>query len=122
MQVDNTKLYFSLPCGVGQLKISFDAAATLARDVCLETPGVAGMVSSERPEDGWYSTNGVMLTEEEQAGCCRVRLYIAVKSGEPVTDTAKAVQQKVKESIESSLGLSAAAVDVFVGAISIPKQ
>ena len=120
--MDNSKLYFSLPCSGGQLKISFEAAASLARDICLETSGVAGMAAAERPEDGWYCINGVMLAKEEQAGCCRVRLYIAVKYGEPVTDTAKAVQQRVKDSLEGSLGLSVASVDVFVGAISFPKQ
>ena len=53
-------------------------------------------------------------------GLCKV--YITVLYGNVITETAAAVQENVKQAVESCLSLNVTSVDVYVSGITFPKQ
>ena len=120
------KEYVSRETDGGSINISEDVIATIASAATSETEGVAGFATSlgkEITDLLGVKKNAPRGTKIEIVdGTVKVDTFILVKYGALVTDTAKAVQDGVKNSIEAMTGLSVVSVNVHVCGISFDKQ
>ncbi len=117
----DNKLYFEMACGDGTLKLSYEAAAALVRTAAGEISGVFEAMSSETQSPEWFGSKGIWIAPGEVSGSCRIRLYITVLLGEPISARAVAVQEKIKNALEASTFLTVEAVDVYVSGIRLEK-
>lgn len=108
------KGYFPINDGVcGVIHIAHDAMGSIVSAACLDTEGVSAMSAVQQER-----IRGVLLTENEDHSCT-VEVHIVVKMGAVVADVAKALQTAVKSALESAVGITVSAVNVFVAAISL---
>ncbi len=119
--MNENKQYFVIPRDGGELRISFDAVAMLARGACAEVSGVTGVSAADGAGDR-SAQRGVVVERGEAADDCIVKLYITVLYGQVITETAAAVQENVRNAVESCLALHVQAVDVFISGITFPRQ
>lgn len=105
---------------LGLLKINNEVIASIARNAALRVTGVAGIKSSP-----WsilmdffnkgYHRQGISL--EFNNGEMRIGISIIVRYGVTIPEVAVAVQENVREAIESMTGLNVADVGVSIGGI-----
>ena len=117
----DNKLYFETVCGDGTLKLSYDAAAALIRTAAGEISGVSEAMTPDTMPAGWHGSKGTWIAPGETENGCRVRMYITVQLGDPLTARAAAVQEKIKNALEASTFLTADSVDVFVAGVRLDK-
>ena len=115
------KLYFETTCGDGVLRLSCDAAAALVRTAAAEISGVSEAMSPEAMSAEWKGSRGVWIAAGEDENSCRIRMYISVMLGDPITAKAAAVQEKIKSALEGGTFLHAEAIDVFVTGVRLEK-
>jgi len=98
-------------CGV--IHIAHDAMSGIVSAACLDTEGVSAMSATQQER-----VRGVLLTENEDHSCT-VEVHIIVKMGAVVAEVAKTLQTAVKSALESAVGVTVSAVNVFVAGISL---
>lgn len=119
--MSETKQYFVLRREGGTLKVSFEAVAMQVRGACAEIDGVTGISAAEASNE-WVGQRGIVIERGEGEADCRIKVYITVLYGNVITETAAAVQENVKQAVESCLSLNVTSVDVYVSGITFPKQ
>ena len=105
---------------VGSLKISQDVIATIAKIATLEIDGVDSVSTTNTGIKGLITkTNYIKPIKidlsEEVVG---VQISIVVKNGYKIPVLAEAVQQSVKNAIQSMTGLAVSRVDVIISGIA----
>ena len=108
------KKYFETVCGDGMLKLSYAAAAAMIRTAALEIPGISEAMTSDTLSDEWAGSKGVWIAPGSAPDCCRIRIYVLVQLGDPVTTQAAVLQGKIKSTLESTTFLKAETVDICV--------
>lgn len=109
----------------GDIKISDDVVATIAGIATEEIGGVAGMYSSfaggiaEKLGAKKSPGKGVKVEIEESAA--RIDIYIVVDYGAKIPDLAWAVQENVKNNVETMTGISVEKVNIHIEGISFDK-
>lgn len=120
------KEYVSREADNGMINISEEVIATIASAAAAETEGVAGFAttwSKEITELLGGKKNAVRGTKIEVTdNTVTVDVFVLVKFGSSVTDTAKEVQNSIKNSIEAMTGLVVAAVNVHVCGVAFEKE
>ena len=113
--------YFETDCGDGVLKLSYDAVASLVRTAAGEVSGISEAMTAEELPPEWYGNRGVWLLAGDEPASCRIRLYITVQLGDPITARAAAVQEKIKNALEAGTFLKVSKVDVYVAGVYFEK-
>ena len=112
---------------LGTIDISANAIAALAEHAVLQSYGVVGMVDRNRFE-AWRrgilksgrEHKGVLVTVAE--GGVIIDLYIVIEYGTRISEVAKGVINRVKYSVEKTLGLPVLAVNVHVQALRVSSH
>ena len=106
---------------VGSLKISQDVIASIAKFAALEIDGVEAVSTGNIGVKGLITkTNYVKAIRIELSEeVVNVEINVIVKHGSKIPDTATAIQQNVKDSIQSMTGLAVAKVDVIIAGVAI---
>lgn len=102
----------------GRIEISPTAIATLASEAVLESYGVVGMASRNLIDgisemlQGERARRGVVVHLEDDR--ITIDLYIIVQYGTRISEVAQSVMNRVKFTLEQTLGLPVQAVNVHV--------
>lgn len=105
----------------GSLKISQDVVASIAKFATLEIDGVESVSTGNLGVKGLLTKTNytkpikVELLDE----VVNVEINVVVKHGVKIQQVAAAVQQNVKNAIQSMTGLAVARVDIVVAGISL---
>lgn len=104
----------------GSLKISQDVVASIAKFATLEIDGVDAVSTGNIGVKGLITkTNYVKAIKIELSEeVVNVEINVIVKHGVKIPDIANAIQQNVKNAIQSMTGLAVAKVDVIIAGIS----
>ena len=108
----------------GSLKISQDVIASIARFATLEIDGIESVSTGNIGVKGLITkTNYVKAIKIELSEeVVNVEISVIVKHGVKISDVAGAVQNNVKNAIQSMTGLAVAKVDVVIAGISIVPE
>lgn len=109
----------------GEVKIVDDVVATIAGLAATEVKGVAGMsagfVGGIAEILGKKSlSKGVKVEVKEKVAA--IDLYIIVEYGTKIPDVAWKIQENVKKTIETMIGISVNEVNIHVQGVSFPKE
>lgn len=109
----------------GEVKIVDDVVATIAGLAATEVKGVAGMsagfVGGIAEILGKKSlSKGVKVDVKEKVA--NIDLYIIVEYGTKIPDVAWKIQENVKKTIETMVGVEVNEVNIHVQGVSFPKE
>lgn len=117
------KIYFSVPCDDGVLKVSQDAVFSLVRNVFRENEDVSETSILETYDaELWSANKGILVSRGESDESCRIRVYVTVALGSAITERAAQIQEQIKAAVEDCASLKVLSVDVLVAGVSFPKQ
>ena len=108
----------------GSLKISQDVVASIAKFATLEIDGVDSVSTGNSGVKGWLTKTNytkpikVELLDE----VVNVEISVVVGRGVKIQQVAAAVQQNVKNAIQSMTGLAVARVDIVVAGVSLASE
>lgn len=110
---------------VGEVHIADEVVAIIAGLAATEVEGVASMAGNITNELvsklGMKSlSRGVKVTVLE--GAVTVDLSLNIEYGRNILDTSKAVQERVKTSIENMTGLEVADVNIHIASVDMEKE
>ncbi len=121
------KEYWELGDEQGVIKISEDVIASIASISATDTEGVSGLCSTWKGDlanilnkNKKVSGKGVKVALGEKDDV-EIDVCLTIRFGVGVADTARAVQENIKNSIESMTGLNVVAVNVCVGGVSFEE-
>lgn len=104
---------------LGQIDVAAEVIETLAGKAALECYGLLGMASNKQIQDGIFELlgkdnfrRGVIVREDDQG--VHIDLYIVVIYGIKISEVSTNVQNKVKYSLEETLGLKVQSVNIYV--------
>ena len=122
--MSENKDYVSRSDELGNIHISEEVLAGIAAAAALEVEGVSGLAANLGSDIAELLSNKKNLTkgvhiqvEDEQV---TVELAVLMSYGHTIPEVGKAVQDAVKNAVESMTGLEIAAVNVNVGGITFP--
>ena len=123
--MSENKEYVSRSDELGNIHISEEVLAGIAAAAALEVEGVSGLAAnlgSDIAELLGKKTlaKGVHVQMEDEK--VTVDLSILMSYGNTIPEVGKAVQDGVKNAVESMTGLTVAAVNVGVGGITLEKK
>ncbi|QQY80614.1 putative alkaline shock family protein YloU [Keratinibaculum paraultunense] len=109
----------------GTVKIANEVVAIIAGLAATEVEGVAGMSGGMTADFtemlGMKNlSKGVKVEVGEKEAA--IDIFIIVEYGSKISDVAKNVQKKVKETVETMTGLNVVEVNVNVQGVNIPKE
>lgn len=117
------KIYFSVPCDDGILKISQDAVVSLVRNVFRENEDVSeASIPETYDAEVWSANKGILIAGGDSDDSCRIRVYATVALGSAITEKAAQIQEQIKTAVEDCASLKVVSVDVFVAGVSFPRQ
>ena len=112
----------------GMIKISEDVIASIASISATDTDGVSGLCSSWKGDlaniigkNKKIPNKGVkvVLGDKDEV---EIDVCLTIHFGVGVADTARAVQENIKNSVESMTGLNVVGVNVCVGGVSFEES
>ena len=122
--MSENKDYVSRSDELGNIHISEEVLAGIAAAAALEVEGVSSLAANLGSDIAELLSNKKNLTkgvhiqvEDEQV---TVELAVLMSYGHTIPEVGKAVQDAVKNAVESMTGLEIAAVNVNVGGITFP--
>lgn len=108
----------------GLVDISNEVIATVVGGAATEIFGIVGMASKNQIRDNLNEilkkenfSKGVIVRQEDNG--VAVDVYIIVSYGTRISEVCRNVQEKVKYNLESMLGISANAVNIFVQGVRV---
>lgn len=108
--------------GLGEIEISKDVITTIAAVAAHEVEGLIEQSSKSGISSVFKRGSGKTVETELEDGQVKINVNIAVKYGYPVHETAKEVQDKVKEEVEEMTGLEVNTVNVDVAALAFEGE
>ncbi len=123
--MSENKEYVSRSDELGNIHISEEVLAAIAAAATLEVEGVNALsanLGSDLAEllGKKHLTKGIQVTLEEEK--VKVELSVLMEYGHTIPEVGKAVQDNVKNAVESMTGLEVAAVNVAVAGITFDKK
>ncbi len=104
---------------VGNLKISRDVIATIARYATMEIEGVHSLASLAANLKGWLlkkqSAKPIVIDLSDDMAVIDIR--VNVKAGTRIPDTAQRIQESVKEAVQNMTGIAVSKVNVEIAGI-----
>jgi uncharacterized alkaline shock family protein YloU len=123
--MNDSKDYVSRSDELGNIHISEEVLAVISAAAALEVEGVASLAANLGSDiaellgkKNW--AKGVRVKMEEDK--VEVDLSVLMEYGHTIPEIGKAIQDGVKQSIESMTGLDVAAVNVSVAGIVFPPK
>ena len=111
-----SKDYVSRSDELGNIHISEEVLAAISAAAALEVEGVSSLTNPSKKN----AAKGVHVKLEEEKVV--VAMSVLMAYGHTIPEVGHAVQEAVKNAIESMTGLEVAAVNVSVGGIVFPQQ
>lgn len=112
------------PSPVGSLKISQDVLATIAKVAALEIDGVDSLAeptgSVRRIFSRGYAKTAIRI--ELSDDFAQIDIGINLKFGAKITEVCTAVQNNVKDNIQTMTGMAVSKVNVNVAGITFPED
>ena len=123
--MSENKEYVSRSDELGNIHISEEVLAGIAAAAALEVDGVSGLAANLGGDIAELMgkkslAKGVRIQMEDEK--VTAELYILMAYGHTIPEVGRAVQEGVKNAVESMTGLEIAAVNVNVGGITFPAQ
>ena len=118
---NETEIHTDFDETIGNVKISVDVVAKIARIAATEIEGVSAMYKSvvggvAQKLGKKNSAQGVKVEITEDL--TNIDMYLVVDYGVKIPELAWNVQEKVKENVESMTGLNVAAVNIHIEGIN----
>lgn len=108
----------------GTIEISNDVIATVVGGAVTDVFGIVGMASKNQIKDNFTEilrkenyARGVVIRQEENG--IAVDVYTIVSYGTKISEVSRNVQEKVKYSLETLLGVKANSVNVYVQGVRV---
>lgn len=111
-----SKDYVSRSDELGNIHISEEVLAAISAAAALEVEGVSSLTNPSKKN----AARGVHIKLEEEKVV--VTMSVLMAYGHTIPEMGRAVQEAVKNAIESMSGLEVAAVNVSVGGIVFPQR
>ena len=111
-----SKDYVSRSDELGNIHISEEVLAAISAAAALEVEGVSSLTNPSKKN----ATRGVHIKLEEEKVV--VAMSVLMSYGHTIPEMGRAVQEAVKNAIESMTGLEVAAVNISVGGIVFPPK
>ena len=111
-----SKDYVSRSDELGNIHISEEVLAAISAAAALEVEGVSSLTNPSKKN----AAKGVHIKLEEDKVV--VTLSVLMSYGHTIPEMGRAVQEAVKNAIESMTGLEVAAVNISVGGIVFPPK
>ncbi|WP_309386556.1 Asp23/Gls24 family envelope stress response protein [Cerasicoccus frondis] len=105
---------------VDEIKITFQVVANIVK---MSTMEVDGVYSVKDGSDGIWETFGGRKSEkgveviEDEAGEYVIKIHVELLFGVKLADTARIIQQHVREQVETMTGKSVSKVDVYIDGV-----
>ena len=103
----------------GNLKISREVIATIARYAALEIEGVDSLASFATTLKGWLLKKqsakpiGIDLSDDVAV----IELHVNIKAGVNIPETAEKIQSAVKEAVQNMTGIAVSRVNINIAGI-----
>ena len=122
--MSENKEYIAQKMENGSIQISEDVIVSIASMAAMDVEGVYGLggSGSELTKLAKKAVGRDVRVEISDADEISIDCYIIVLYGHSVVDVAKAVQEAVVSSVESTTGRPVKDVNVSVSGISVPKS
>jgi len=111
----------------GSIEISTEVIATIAGGAAMDCYGIVGMASKNQIKDGITEilrkenfTKGVIVRNTGED--VHIDMYIIVSYGTKISEVASNVQNKVKYTLDQTLGLSVDSVNIFVQGVKVTNM
>ena len=119
------KEYVSRPDELGNIHISEEVLAVISAAAAMEVEGVGGLTANLGSDIAELLgkknlAKGVRIRMEEDRVV--VELSVLMSYGHTIPELCRAVQESVKNAVESMSGLEVAAVNVNVGGVTFPSK
>ncbi len=103
----------------GNLRISREVIATIARYAALEIDGVVSLASFAKNLKGWLlkKQSARPITIELNDDVAIISLHINVKSGVNIPSVSENVQHAVKEAVQNMTGIVVSRVNIVIAGI-----
>lgn len=108
----------------GQIDISNEVVATIAGGAAIDCFGIVGMASKNQIKDGITEilrkenfSRGVIVRQQDER--VEIDMYIIVGYGTKISEIARNVQQKVKYTLNQTVGLSVDAINIYVQGVRV---
>ena len=103
----------------GNLKISREVIATIARYAALEIEGVDSLASFATNLKGWLlkkqSAKPIDIDLSDDVAV--IELHVNIKSGVNIPETAEKIQSAVKEAVQNMTGIAVSRVNINIAGI-----
>ncbi|MCI8687077.1 MAG: Asp23/Gls24 family envelope stress response protein [Lawsonibacter sp.] len=114
--MSDSKDYVSRSDELGNIHISEEVLAAISAAAALEVEGVSSLTNPNKKN----ATKGIHVKLEDEKVV--VSMSVLMAYGHTIPEMGRAVQEAVKNAIESMSGLEVAAVNVSVGGIVFPEK
>jgi uncharacterized alkaline shock family protein YloU len=109
---------------LGKVTIAPNVLTTIVHQTTLEQPGVSRLVPVPPKVRGWLGSasaveDGISVQVVEQG--VRVEVHVAAENGSNLLKLGEAIQDSIVRAIEEMVGMSVAAVDVFIDDVVLPS-
>ncbi|HHY74586.1 MAG TPA: Asp23/Gls24 family envelope stress response protein [Bacillus bacterium] len=108
----------------GQIEISNEVIATIAGGAAVDCYGIIGMASKNQLKDGISEIlrkenfkKGVLVHQENDE--VHIDMYIIVSYGTKISEVAHNVQEKVRYTLNQTLGLAIDSINIFVQGVRV---
>ena len=103
----------------GNLKISREVIATIARYAALEIEGVDSLASFATNLKGWLlkkqSAKPIDIDLSDDVAV--IELHVNIKAGVNIPETAEKIQSAVKEAVQNTTGIAVSRVNINIAGI-----
>ncbi|WP_027107546.1 Asp23/Gls24 family envelope stress response protein [Lacticigenium naphthae] len=117
----------SMQTKYGNIEISNEVIATVVGGATTEIFGVVGMASKNQIRDNLNEilkkenyARGVVVRQEEEA--VAVDVFVVVSYGTKISEVSKNVQERVRYQLDTTLGVKANSVNVFVHGVKVMQD
>ncbi|EFI84664.1 Protein of uncharacterised function (DUF322) [Listeria grayi] len=111
---------------LGKVDITNEVIAAIAGGAAEENFGIVGMASRHQIRDGLTDilrrenyTKGIIVRQEEGL---HIDMYIIVSFGTKISEVAHTVQERVKYTLEKTLGIHVESVNIYVQGVRVTKE
>ncbi|MGT2682464.1 Asp23/Gls24 family envelope stress response protein [Streptococcus porci] len=111
----------------GQIELADDVIATVVGGATTEIFGVVGMASKSALKDNFQAllrkenyAKGVVVKSTEEG--IAVDVYTVMSYGVKISEVSKNIQERVKFNLESQLGITASAVNVYIQSVKVEGE
>ena len=103
----------------GNLKISRDVLATIARYATMEIEGVASLASFTTNIRGWLlkKQSAKPITIDLKDDIAAIDIHVNIKAGVNIPQTAEKIQSAVKEAVQNMTGIAVSRVNINIAGI-----